>query len=191
MLRVEVSEAGQEALPAIDVDDAVVVIGSATNARIRLPGGAAGREHVRVEGNRWRALAPVRVDGIARDSGEIGDGITLELAGYRLRLAPAPSGTTASPAQRTESLARELMRGLLGNGAQPTLEIERGPAVGASARFAPTRICRAPTRRCGAAGTARAPSTSTRRTARRSTARPSRARACRCAMAAASSSARS
>lgn len=137
MLRVEVSEAGQEALPAIDVDDAVVVIGSATNARIRLPGGAAEREHVRVEGNRWRALAPVRVDGIARDSGEIGDGITLELAGYRLRLAPAPAGTTASPAQRTESLARELMRGLLGNGAQPTLEIERGPAVGAKRALAP------------------------------------------------------
>ncbi len=137
MLRVEVSEAGQEALPAIDVDDAIVVIGSATNARIRLPGGAAEREHVRVEGNRWRALAPVRVDGIARDSGEIGDGITLELAGYRLRLAPAPAGTAASPAQRTESLARELIRGLLGNGAQPTLEIERGPAVGAKRALAP------------------------------------------------------
>jgi len=66
MLRVEVSEAGQGALPAVDVDDAVVVIGSATNARIRLPAGAAQREHVRIEGNRWRAIAPVKVDGEGR-----------------------------------------------------------------------------------------------------------------------------
>ena len=46
MLRVEVSEEGQAALPAVDVDDAVVVIGSGTAARIRLPAGAVESEHV-------------------------------------------------------------------------------------------------------------------------------------------------
>ena len=137
MLRVEVSEAGQPALPAVDIDDGVVVIGSATGARIRLPARAAQREHVRVEGGRWRALAAVEVDGVARDAGEIGDGVTLELGAFRVRLGPAPAGATAAPVQRTESLARELMRGLLGEGAQPALEIERGPAAGARRALAP------------------------------------------------------
>jgi len=137
VLRVEVSEEGQAALPAIDVEDAVIVIGSATNARIRLPAGAAEREHVRIEGGRWRALGPARVDGVARDGGEIGDGVTLELGGYRLRLAPAPSGVEPAPVQRTESLARELMRNLLGSGGAPSLEIERGRLAGAKRQLAP------------------------------------------------------
>ena len=137
MLRVEVSEAGQGALPAVDVDDAVVVIGSATNARIRLPAGAAQREHVRIEGNRWRAIAPVKVNGEGRDGGEIGDGVTLELGGYRLRVEPAPADAIAAPVQRTESLARELMRNLLGSAGAPSLEVERGPLVGAKRALAP------------------------------------------------------
>jgi hypothetical protein len=137
MLRVEVSEAGQTALPAVDVDDAIVVIGSATNARIRLPAAAAQREHVRIEGKRWRAIAPVKVDGVALDSGDIGDGVTLEIAGYRLRVAPAPANATPAPVQRTESLARELMRNLLGSAGAPTLEVERGPLVGAKRALAP------------------------------------------------------
>ncbi|HEX5060689.1 MAG TPA: FHA domain-containing protein [Kofleriaceae bacterium] len=137
MLRVEVSEAGQAALPAVDVDDAVVVIGSATNARIRLPANAAEREHVRVEGKRWRAVGAVKVDGAPRDGGDIGDGVTLEVAGYRVRLMPAPAGAQAAPVQRTESLARELMRNLLGSAGQPTLEIERGARAGAKRALQP------------------------------------------------------
>jgi hypothetical protein len=137
MLRVEVSEAGQGALPAVDVDDAVVMIGSATGARIRLPAGAAQREHVRIEGNRWRAVAPVKVDGEARDGGDIGDGVTLELGDYRVHLAPAPPGAQAAPVQRTESLARELMRNLLGTAGAPTLEVERGPLAGAKRMLPP------------------------------------------------------
>jgi hypothetical protein len=137
MLRVEVSEAGQGALPAVDVDDAVVVIGSATNARIRLPAAAAQREHVRIEGKRWRAIAPVKIDGADREGGDIGNGVTLEVGGYRLHIAPAPAGATAAPIQRTESLARELMRNLLGSAGQPTLEVERGPLVGAKRALAP------------------------------------------------------
>lgn len=137
MLRVEVSEAGQDPLPAVDIDDEIIVIGSATSARIRLPAQAARREHVRVAGGRWRALADVKVDGEPCDGGEIGGGVTLEVGGYHVRLAPAPAGAMAAPVQRTESLARELMRGLLGAGAQPTLEIERGPAAGAKRALAP------------------------------------------------------
>lgn len=137
MLRVEVSEEGQGALPSVDIDDAVVVIGSATNARIRLPVGAADREHVRVEGGRWRASAPVHVGGRAADAGDIGDGVTLELGAYRVRLVPAPVDATAAPVQRTESLARELMRNLLGTAGAPTLEIERGAHAGAKRSLAP------------------------------------------------------
>ncbi len=137
MLRVEVSEEGRGALPAVDIDDAVVVIGSATNARIRLPAGAAEREHVRVEGGRWRASGPVRVGGHAAEDGDIGDGVTLELGAYRLRLVPAPGGAIAAPVQRTESLARELMRNLLGTAGAPTLEIERGAHAGAKRSLAP------------------------------------------------------
>lgn len=118
MLRVEVREEGQPALPAVDIDDASFVIGSGASARIRLPAGLA--EHVHIEGTRWRT---------ADRDGEIADGITLELGNYHVRVAPAPAGTAPSPPQRTESLARELMRGLLGDGAAPTIELTRGPGA--------------------------------------------------------------
>ena len=131
MLRFEISEAGQPALPALDVADDVVVIGSGAAARIRLPAQVAREAHVRIAQGAWTALAEVLVDGVRRDGGPIGEGVVLELGGYRVRVAPAPSGTTASPPQRTESLARELVRSLLGDGAAPTLEVEQGPTVGA------------------------------------------------------------
>ena len=139
MLRFEVSgEGGEpgagERAPAIDVDDAVVVIGSAATARIRLPARAANAEHVRIEGGRWRALHPLdRGDA----SGEIGAGVELVIGGVRVRVAPAPAGAVAAPAVRTESLARELVRNLLGEGGAPVLEIERGPVVGAKRMLAP------------------------------------------------------
>jgi predicted component of type VI protein secretion system len=41
------------------------------------------------------------------------------------------------PPQRTESLARELMRSLLGTNAAPTLEVERGPIAGDKRMLAP------------------------------------------------------
>jgi pSer/pThr/pTyr-binding forkhead associated (FHA) protein len=117
VLRIEVREEGQSALPAVDIDDASFVIGSGPSARIRLPAAQVQPEHVRIDGTHWRTA-----DG----EGDIGDGITLELGSYRVRVAPAPTGTAPSPPQRTESLARELMRNLLGDGAAPTLEFVRG-----------------------------------------------------------------
>jgi hypothetical protein len=113
VLRAQVSEEGTSALPAIDVDAAVLVVGSAPDAHVRLPA------HPDV---------PAR-DSIARDA--VGDGITRTYGPYRVHIAPAPAGTRPTPPQRTESLARELARSLLGTGSAPSLEVERGPHAGA------------------------------------------------------------
>lgn len=123
MLRIEVSESGQAALPPIDIEDAVFIIGSDVMARIRLPAAAARPQHVRIEHGRWHALAPIQGGG---EGGEIGDGVTLGVGAYSVRVGPSPADAIASPPQRTESLARELMRAMLGTAGAPTLEIERG-----------------------------------------------------------------
>jgi hypothetical protein len=134
MLRFEISDRDQGALPAIDLDEEVVVIGSASSARVRLPAEVALPAHVRIEGHSWTLLAESRLGGMLRaagDSGPIGKGIVLELGNYRVRVTAAPFGTTPTPPGRTESLARELVRGLLGTAGAPVLEIERGPHAGA------------------------------------------------------------
>ncbi|CAN5116812.1 hypothetical protein BH11MYX1_BH11MYX1_54760 [soil metagenome] len=132
MLRVEVSEEGRPALPSIDVSDPVVVIGSAPSARIRLPAAAARPEHVIIDNAvgtpTWRS---------SEGSGSIGEDHTFQIAGYRVRVAIAPPGTQPSPPQRTESLARELVRGLLGADAAPSLTVERGPHAGATRSLPP------------------------------------------------------
>jgi len=133
VLRVEVTEEGQGALPSLDLEGAFV-IGSAADARVRLPATVAKPEHVRVEGTRWRALAPA---GVAEAAGEVGDGVAFSIGGYRVRVAPAPPGVAPTPPQRTESLARELMRSLMGTSGAPTLEIEVGPLAGAKRPLAP------------------------------------------------------
>ena len=138
MLRVAVRAPGPGAsgvaLPAIDVDEPVVVIGSAPTARIRLPARVAQPEHVRVEAGRWRALHAI---DDRTESGAIGEGVVLAIGGYRVHVAPSPPGAVATPAMRTESLARELVRDLLGDAGAPTLVIERGPVVGATRMLAP------------------------------------------------------
>ena len=128
MIRVEVSEEGQAALPAFDVDGSFA-IGSGEAARVRLPQVAAKPEHVVIEGTKYRS-----VDGT---SGEIGDGVTLTIGAYRVKLSPSPAGAQPTPPQRTESLARELMRNLLGTAGAPTLELVRGPSAGAKRMLAP------------------------------------------------------
>lgn len=128
MLRFVVSEQGQPALPEVDLDAPLVVIGSGAGAAIRLPASAARPEHVRIEGLRWS-------DGTTQ--GTIGDGHVFAVGNYRVRVVPAPAGVPASPPQRTESLARELMRSLLGSGNEPVLSIERGPNAGARRTLLP------------------------------------------------------
>lgn len=134
MLRFEISERDQGALPVIDLADDVVVIGSATAARIRLPSEVVRPAHVRFDGQRWMLLAESKLGGMVRaagDSGPLGKGITLELGNYRVRVSAAPAGAPASPPARTESLARELVRSLLGDAGAPILEVESGSHAGA------------------------------------------------------------
>jgi hypothetical protein len=137
MLRIEVSEAGQGAMPAIDLDDPSFMIGSAVGSRVRLPASAAQPDHVKIEAGRWHALGPVTVDNAPAREGAIGEGVTLAIDTYRVRIAPSPPGAVAAPVQRTESLARELLRNLMGSGAQPTLEIERGKHAGTKRSLPP------------------------------------------------------
>jgi hypothetical protein len=115
VLRVVVSEQGRDALPPVDVEGDFA-IGSGPDVRIRLPAGVA------------------RIDVRAAD---IGDGKTFELGAYRVQVAPAPAGALAASPQRTESLARELVRAMLGSDAAPTLEIARGKLAGARRALAP------------------------------------------------------
>lgn len=139
--RYTVSETDHEPLPALDIADNVVVIGSSASARIRVP--VPHGEHVYIEGDRWNALADVAVDGVkqlAGASGPIGAGVMLELGVYRVRVEPSPHGAAVATPQRTESLARELVRGLLGANAAPSLEIMKGPSsvtVGARRELPP------------------------------------------------------
>jgi len=135
MLRFEISEADHGALPAIDVADDAVVMGSGEAARIRLPAQVARAAHVRFDGQTWTLLAEAKLGGLWRaagDSGSVGHGTIIELGAYRVRVSAAPAGAVATSLQRTESLARELVRSLLGEGAAPSLEIERGPGAGTS-----------------------------------------------------------
>ena len=140
MLRFEVSERDRPAMPAIDAAGDTIVIGSAASARIRLPAEVARGEHVRIDGRRWTLLAPAEVDGAPRaagDSGSLGVATVIELGACRVGISPAPADAAATPPRRTESLARELVRNLLGDGAAPSLEIERGPGAGARRALPP------------------------------------------------------
>jgi len=140
MLRFEISEQSQGALPAIDIDDEVIVIGSGSAARIRLPAEVARPAHIQFEGHSFTLLAESTVGGMVRakgDSGPVGHGMVIELGTYRVRVSAAPSGTPPTPQHRTESLARELVRALLGEGAAPSLTIERGPNPGSTRALPP------------------------------------------------------
>jgi len=133
MLRSEISCADHGALPAIDIADDAVVLGSGEAARVRLPAQVAHAAHVRFDGRTWTLCAEAKVGGLVRaagDSGSVGHGLIIELGTYRVRVSSAPAGAVATSRQRTESLARELVRSLLGDGAAPALEIERGPGAG-------------------------------------------------------------
>jgi len=136
VLRVVINEVGEPALPPLDVEGEFA-IGSAETAKVRLPAEAARGEHVRVDANGWRALGDVRVAGQPATGGAIGEGVMLELGRYRVAIARAPDGAIAASPQRTASLARELVRSLLGADNAPQLTVERGPIAGASRALAP------------------------------------------------------
>lgn len=117
------SEQGGVALPPIDVAEERFVIGSGPAARVRLPSVVARPEHVVIDRGSWRAA-----DGT---SGTLGSEHTFVIGSYRVEVSHAPPGSIATTPQRTESLARELARGLLGADGAPSLTVEKGPLAGA------------------------------------------------------------
>jgi hypothetical protein len=137
MLRFTVREEGQVALPPIVLAADTISIGSAADADVRLPAPSVAPVHVRIERGVWRAVGVVQLDGAACAGGDVGAGVTLAIGRYQIAIAPAAAGMPATPPQRTESLARELVRSLLGADAAPSLQVERGPVVGAKRGLAP------------------------------------------------------
>lgn len=141
MWRIEVQEAGREPLPPVDLAGDELSIGSGARSPVRLPAAAARPRHLTL---RKLAEAPLRIAWVAEhalsvqgqprragDSGEVEAPLHLELASYRITIGAAPAGSNVTAPARTESLARELLRNLLGASA-PRLLVERGPEVGSS-----------------------------------------------------------
>ncbi|MBA2540077.1 MAG: FHA domain-containing protein [Deltaproteobacteria bacterium] len=124
MKRFTVWETGMPRLPPVDLEGDVV-IGSGPRSGLRLPAPAAREAHVRISGEQWIAIASFDRHA-AGDAGPIGDGVELVIGAYHVRVEPAPASSIAATPQRTESLARELVRGLLGAGSAPAFEIVRG-----------------------------------------------------------------
>lgn len=127
-------------LPPVDLAGVRIVLGASPAAQLRLPASLARDEHVVLSDGRWVALATVDVDGAphaAGDSGPLGAGVTLGFGAMRVAIAPAPAGSLASSPAHTASLALELVRGLLGTSAAPSLEVERGPVPGVKRALPP------------------------------------------------------
>ncbi|MCX5744721.1 MAG: FHA domain-containing protein [Proteobacteria bacterium] len=126
-------------MPTLDLAGELV-IGSGPDAQVRLPHTVARAAHVKLADGAWTALVDVDVDGVPRaaaTTGSIGAGVGFAFGAYRVAVAPAPAGVVASTPQRTQSLARELVRAMLGGGEPPTLAVERGAEVGAQRPLAP------------------------------------------------------
>lgn len=146
MWRVEVSEVSRMPLPPIDISEDEFVIGSGEGCRVRLPASAVRPKHLCLRGLAgtpprlsWLAGHELTLNDVARGSGASGEDtapLRVAIGNYRLHISRAPAESIASPPQRTESLARELIRNIMG-GAAPRLLIEAGPAIGSSRTLAP------------------------------------------------------
>src|SRR5437868_2663453 len=84
---------------------------------------------------RTRGFACRKARGAEVRAAHVGGGETCGLGRYRVRVEPAPAGAVAASRQRTEGLARELVRAMLGANAAPTLEIGRGKVASAHAEI--------------------------------------------------------
>jgi hypothetical protein len=124
MWRIEVTEAGGAPLPPIDVEDEQLEIGSGEGCRLRLPASAVRPRHLilrrlaeRPLRLRWLAGHELEVDGVQRDagsSGEVDAPLRVRIAGYQVHISEAPMQSLPASPQRTESLARELIRNIMG-----------------------------------------------------------------------------
>lgn len=140
MLRFTVGEVGRTELPPVDLEAPRIVIGSSPAAQLRLPAEVVRAEHAVISEDRWVALAPLEVDGAARvagESGAIGEGVVLGFGAFRVAITAAPAGSVASLPAHTASLARELVRGILGTNAAPSFVVEVGPVRGAKRALPP------------------------------------------------------
>ena len=132
-IRITLTVEGSE--PRLVAAGPVVRLGSGPEAEVRVPDLAVAPLHLRLEraGEQIVAMAAaagVLVDGepLAIDQARTVTGRTMVIGRTAIVAAPWHE----SPAVHTDSLARELMRDLLGAGAPPPPElvVERGPGVG-------------------------------------------------------------
>jgi hypothetical protein len=145
VLRFEVAIAGATALPPVDLDADVIELGSASDARLRLPATEVRPHHVRIEraGPEWRliALDPVELDGAPIARGSVVDLVVparLVIGRVAIAISAATAGTAASAPQRTASLAREVVRAMVASaGGAPTLVVEAGPGAGTERALEP------------------------------------------------------
>jgi pSer/pThr/pTyr-binding forkhead associated (FHA) protein len=137
----------------IDVAPGIVTIGRASTAIVRIAEEDVAPEHAVLqlpEAGEWSVTAaggPLAVDGIAVARGgraSISRGCKLAIAGWTLVLDDPPTDSQIAGPMRTASLARELVRDLLGGEVQvgPTVVIEGGPGAGRTIVLppAPSRV---------------------------------------------------
>ena len=115
----------------------VVLVGSGRGADVRVPDPAIAPLHLRLERAGDGVVALAAVVGVAVDGAPLAIDEPVAVAGRTITIGPlmvvAVPWQAASAPVATDSLARELMRDLLGGAAPPAPElvVERGPGAGA------------------------------------------------------------
>jgi pSer/pThr/pTyr-binding forkhead associated (FHA) protein len=124
----------------VDLDTIELHVGRAVACAVRLAEDDIAPEHAVVHlGTTWTLEArggPVVLGTRRLAPGErapLAEGAEWKVGGWTLSVSPSPSGAVAAGAERTASLARELIRDLLGGedqGGGPVLQVEIGPDPG-------------------------------------------------------------
>src|SRR5262245_34396187 len=118
-LRFEVAVAGAEALPAVDLEGEQIVIGSGSEANLRLPL-PARPAHVIVKrsADGWQAIAnhPFQIGDRTATPPSFWPLVLpakLVIADVAITISASDDGATPASPQRTASLARELVRAMV------------------------------------------------------------------------------
>ncbi len=138
VVRIRIRKAGAER--AIDVAAGELTIGRAAGQGLRLVEDDVAPAHAALHlGARWEVEARggvVVVGDVTLRAGEraaLASGAAFVIAGWTIVAEDAPAGAEAAGTARTASLARDLVRDLLGGedeGGGPRLEVIAGPARG-------------------------------------------------------------
>lgn len=125
--------------------ETTVLLGSGRAADVQVPEDGVAPLHLRLINEERRIIVTALAPGVFLDGAELEIGIGRELADKAidigsLRLVVTPPRASDERPQRTESMARELMRKLLGategeSHAQPEFVVEAGPANGQRRAF--------------------------------------------------------